>query len=142
MAKTKSCPKCEQQVPVACKACPCGYSFFNAKRARISSLNSVNSGGEDIRRRTQRVRREKPDYYDSLEYDKQHVRRVRTRHSECDEDETKTKGKRKKIKKEEEEEDDLTIYSNMTQEKQEHCAIILAELNRKLQVVTWKPPIA
>lgn len=80
----KGCPKCEQQVnkildmygidykqwfvqvPVACKACPCGHSFFNARRT-----TRVPSPGEDIRRRTQRVRREKPNYYDALEYDKQ-----------------------------------------------------------------------
>lgn len=54
------------QVPVACKACPCGHSFFNAKKT-----TRVPSPGEDIRRRTQRVRREKPNYYDALEYDKQ-----------------------------------------------------------------------
>lgn len=55
---------------MACKACPCGHSFFNARRTA-----RVLSPGEDIRRRTQRVRREKPNYYDALEYDK-HIKRV------------------------------------------------------------------
>lgn len=59
------------QVPVACKACPCGHSFFNARKT-----SRVLSPGEDIRRRTQRVRREKPDYYDALVYDKQ-IKKVR-----------------------------------------------------------------
>lgn len=46
------------------------------------------------------------------------------------------KAKRKKIKKEEEEDEEVT---SLTQEKQNQCAIILAELNRKMQLVTWKP---
>ncbi|KAG9474860.1 hypothetical protein GDO78_003362 [Eleutherodactylus coqui] len=28
---TKSCPQCDQQVPVACKSCPCGYIFISRK---------------------------------------------------------------------------------------------------------------
>ncbi|XP_050759841.1 UPF0547 protein C16orf87 homolog isoform X2 [Gymnogyps californianus] len=28
---TKSCPECDQQVPVACKSCPCGYIFISRK---------------------------------------------------------------------------------------------------------------
>ncbi|XP_066099547.1 uncharacterized protein [Saccopteryx bilineata] len=32
---TKSCPDCDQQVPVACKSCPCGYVFINRKRLKI-----------------------------------------------------------------------------------------------------------
>ncbi|XP_044764876.1 UPF0547 protein C16orf87 homolog [Coccinella septempunctata] len=128
----KGCPKCDQQVPVACKACPCGYSFFNARRTA-----RVLSPGADMRRRTQRVRREKPNYYDALEYDKR--ARKTKRHSECeDEDVNKKEGKRKKkVKKEEEEDDDL--INNLPPEKQKQCAIILEELNRKLQMVTWKP---
>lgn len=167
----KGCPKCDQQVcmpintyvqlrhnksqvPVACKACPCGYSFFNARRtARVSSP------GEDMRRRTQRVRREKPNYYDVLEYDK-HIKKVKKalissydykfllqiklRNSECDNDEDYPGGKvdgrkvkRKRVKKEEEDEDEGV--TNLTAEKQAQCSIILAELNRKMQLVMWKP---
>ncbi|XP_028333328.2 UPF0547 protein C16orf87 isoform X3 [Physeter macrocephalus] len=32
---TKSCPECDQQVPVACKSCPCGYVFINRKPLKI-----------------------------------------------------------------------------------------------------------
>ncbi|XP_046539331.1 histone-lysine N-methyltransferase SETMAR-like isoform X2 [Equus quagga] len=32
---TKSCPECDQQVPVACKTCPCGYVFINRKLLKI-----------------------------------------------------------------------------------------------------------
>ncbi|XP_052583410.1 UPF0547 protein C16orf87 homolog isoform X2 [Peromyscus californicus insignis] len=28
---TKSCPECDQQIPVACKSCPCGYIFISRK---------------------------------------------------------------------------------------------------------------
>ncbi|XP_022907742.1 UPF0547 protein C16orf87 homolog isoform X2 [Onthophagus taurus] len=131
----KGCPKCEQQVPVACKACPCGYSFFNARRT-----SKVLSQSDD-RRRTQRVRREKPDYYDILEYDKQ-IKKTKARNSECENDEDgskrdASKPRRKKVKKEEEEEDDVML--GLSIEKQNQCAVILEELNRKMQLVMWKP---
>lgn len=149
----KGCPKCDQQVPVACKACPCGHSFFNARRNTRAA-----SPAEDIRRRTQRVRREKPNYYDALEFDKQ-VKKViknrrffctrilfvifcwqtKTRNSECDNDDDSRQitKKKKKVKKEDEEEDDL--INHMSAEKQVQCGIILSELNRKMTSVTWKP---
>ncbi|XP_047567353.1 histone-lysine N-methyltransferase SETMAR-like [Lutra lutra] len=46
---TKSCPECDQQVPVACKSCPCGYVFINRKLLKVkcseksSSFTEVNS---------------------------------------------------------------------------------------------------
>lgn len=58
------------KVPVACKACPCGHSFFNARRNSIKSPPSPDSGVMKTRR-TNRIKREKPNYYDALEYDKQ-----------------------------------------------------------------------
>ncbi|XP_018330076.1 UPF0547 protein C16orf87 homolog [Agrilus planipennis] len=128
----KCCPKCEQQVPVACKTCRCGYLFFNARR------NSRTSSTSEDLRRTQRIRREKPNYYDALEYDKQ-TRKMRQRNSECenDDDKKETKTKKRKQKKEEEEEDEVTAH--LSPEKQQHCSIILEELNTKLQLVGWKP---
>ncbi|KAF2880152.1 hypothetical protein ILUMI_26015 [Ignelater luminosus] len=130
---TKGCPKCEQQVPVACKACRCGHTFFSARRT-TRALSPV----DESRRRTQRVRREKPDFYDSLEYDKQ-VKRAKLRNSECEDGDKKdpNKVKRRKIKVEEEEEEDTVIP--LTPEKQLMCTIVLNEINRKLQMVTWKP---
>ncbi|XP_039097120.1 UPF0547 protein C16orf87 homolog [Hyaena hyaena] len=32
---TKSCPECDQQVPVACKSCPCGYIFIKRKLLKV-----------------------------------------------------------------------------------------------------------
>ncbi|XP_036766934.1 UPF0547 protein C16orf87 homolog isoform X2 [Manis pentadactyla] len=60
---TKSCPECDQQVPVACKSCPCGYIFIsrkllNAKHPEKSPPSTENKH-EAKRRRTERVRREK-----------------------------------------------------------------------------------
>uniref|UniRef100_A0A7M4E8C8 Chromosome 16 open reading frame 87 n=1 Tax=Crocodylus porosus TaxID=8502 RepID=A0A7M4E8C8_CROPO len=60
---TKSCPDCDQQVPVACKSCPCGYIFISrkllhAKRAEKSPPTAENRS-EAKRRRTERVKREK-----------------------------------------------------------------------------------
>lgn len=122
---------------MACKACPCGHSFFSARR----NTARVLSAGDDSSRRPQRVKREKPNYYDALEYDKQ-TRRTRLRSSECDDEDYNVKKdgaktKKKKVKKEEEEEEDM--FSNLSAEKQAQYGLILEELNRKLQLVTWRP---
>lgn len=57
------------KVPVACKACPCGHSFFNARRNSIKSPPSPDSGVMKTRR-TNRIQRVRPNYYDALEFDK------------------------------------------------------------------------
>lgn len=67
---------------------------------------------------------------------------IKTRNSECENDEDANKKdpnkiKRKKVKKEEDEDDD--VITNLSTEKQVQCSIILEELNRKMQMVTWKP---
>lgn len=96
MAKTraivKNCPKCSQNVAVASKSCKCGYSFFVTRRStRASGTGSGGSvrgstpaepdkgadGDCDERRRTSRVRREKPNYYDSQEYEKKKKKKDR-----------------------------------------------------------------
>jgi len=60
------------QLPVACKACPCGHNFFSARRAVITAQAAeVRDEGNMKRRRTERVKRGKPNYYDALEYEKQ-----------------------------------------------------------------------
>lgn len=63
----KNCPNCESRVAVATKSCKCGYSFFETRR----SLRIAEALEEaDELRRTSRVRREKPNYYDSQQFDK------------------------------------------------------------------------
>uniref|UniRef100_A0AAA9S3B3 Chromosome 18 C16orf87 homolog n=1 Tax=Bos taurus TaxID=9913 RepID=A0AAA9S3B3_BOVIN len=60
---TKSCPECDQQVPVACKSCPCGYIFISRKLLNAKhpekAPSSTENKHEAKRRRTERVRREK-----------------------------------------------------------------------------------
>lgn len=77
------------QVPVACKKCGCGHTFFVARRgASCVSTNRENSeeseemptspqGQEELKptRRSGRVTRERPNFYDALEYENQ-TRRV------------------------------------------------------------------
>ncbi|XP_073882833.1 UPF0547 protein C16orf87 homolog isoform X3 [Macaca fascicularis] len=43
---TKSCPECDQQVPVACKSCPCGYIFISRKllNAKHSEKSPPSTG--------------------------------------------------------------------------------------------------
>ncbi|XP_043271369.1 UPF0547 protein C16orf87 homolog [Venturia canescens] len=155
MAKTKTiskgCPKCEQQVPVACKACPCGHSFFNARRNSIKSPPSPEPGVMKTRR-TNRVKRGKPDYYDALEYDKQtrksaKIRRTRETGSDSDCRQLNKK-KRKKGKGRGrpsnnsgmgDEEDEMEGVSSLPPEKQLTCSLILQELNNKMSTVAWKP---
>ncbi|GAB1293425.1 UPF0547 protein C16orf87 homolog [Apodemus speciosus] len=43
---TKSCPECDQQIPVACKSCPCGYIFISRKllNAKHSEKSPPSTG--------------------------------------------------------------------------------------------------
>ncbi|XP_061102156.1 UPF0547 protein C16orf87 homolog isoform X2 [Conger conger] len=59
---TKSCPECDQQIPVACKSCPCGYVFISRKllNAKLTERSPPTIDKLDAkRRRTERIRREK-----------------------------------------------------------------------------------
>ncbi|XP_072024579.1 uncharacterized protein [Amphiura filiformis] len=96
----KSCPDCDQQVPVACKACYCGFRFFEKKKStdnvspsnktspnnktsgaevhtksQISSDNIIGGSSATKSRRTSRTKRERPDYYSASEYENQ-IRRL------------------------------------------------------------------
>ncbi|XP_054713148.1 UPF0547 protein C16orf87 homolog [Uloborus diversus] len=64
---TKQCPKCQQHVPVACKACPCSHVFFVARRPVSVHKVGRTDDGEVKRRRTERTKRERPDYFNSLQ---------------------------------------------------------------------------
>ncbi|XP_069543699.1 UPF0547 protein C16orf87 homolog isoform X1 [Brachyistius frenatus] len=62
---TKSCPECDQQIPVACKSCPCGYVFISRKllNAKLNERSSpaIADKLDFKRRRTERIRRERID---------------------------------------------------------------------------------
>lgn len=155
MAKTKTiskgCPKCELQVPVACKACPCGHSFFNARRNSVKSPPSPESGTMRTRR-TNRIKREKPNYYDALEYDKQTRKSAKLRRaveSSTDIDCRQLNKKRKRKGKGKgkgggssgagDDDDEMEGVSGLSIEKQLTCSLILQELNNKMRIVAWKP---
>ncbi|XP_014214952.1 UPF0547 protein C16orf87 homolog [Copidosoma floridanum] len=156
MAKTKTiskgCPKCERQMPVACKACRCGHSFFNARRNSIKSPPSPEAGTIKTRR-TNRIKREKPNYYDSLEFEKQtrksnKLRRVIETGSDSDTQKLNSKKKKRKGKGKGrggsssgagDDDDELEGVSGLPPEKQLTCSLILQELNNKMSTVAWKP---
>lgn len=66
------------QVAVASKNCPkCNHSFYEAKRISLglfcdpsTSSTDDTSGNPGSSRRTSRVKREKPNYYDASEFEK------------------------------------------------------------------------
>uniref|UniRef100_A0A2A4JK04 UPF0547 domain-containing protein n=1 Tax=Heliothis virescens TaxID=7102 RepID=A0A2A4JK04_HELVI len=147
----KSCPKCELQVAVASKSCKCGHTFFAARRG-ADCLPAV----EDIRRRTGRVRRSQPQFYDAQHYQKQIKRRSPKKRSlsrSMDED-TKPKDKnesararrRRALRRAQrpppgnsgERTRDPTPQLRPPQLAR--CRLILQEINRKISAVTWQPP--
>ncbi|XP_077144801.1 UPF0547 protein C16orf87 homolog isoform X1 [Ranitomeya variabilis] len=60
---TKSCPQCDQQVPVACKSCPCGFIFISRKLLHGRQTERMPPTSENRsdpkRRRTERIKRER-----------------------------------------------------------------------------------
>ena len=78
LSVSKQCDECGGPNPVACKSCTaCGADFYNSSLDKSDSPGDPNGdlvsdtpstpGSE--RRRSERVRREKPDYYDALDFD-------------------------------------------------------------------------
>ncbi|XP_026747975.1 UPF0547 protein C16orf87-like isoform X1 [Trichoplusia ni] len=153
----KSCPKCElqmysSQVAVASKSCKCGHTFFAARRA-ADCLPAV----EDIRRRTGRVRRSQPQFYDAQHYQKQIKRRSPKKRSlsrSMDED-TKPKDKnesararRRRALRRAQRPPPGNNSGDRTRDPTPQlrppqiarCRLILEEINRKISAVTWQPP--
>ncbi|KFB42182.1 UPF0547 protein C16orf87 homolog [Anopheles ziemanni] len=175
---TKHCPECEVQVAIASKKCSCGHVFSmrqssatvyeppsrsktGPKRKAAQAASSSSDGrkgsgsGQVQRRRTSRVRREKPNYYDSLQYEK---KKKKTKKS------SKTsliKGKDAKQAqlitaketqvaranrhanrraKKEEIDGGGDLAAKLPLDKQEVAAIILSEINRKIGSVVWTQP--
>ncbi|XP_043188771.1 UPF0547 protein C16orf87 homolog [Amphibalanus amphitrite] len=158
---TKECPGCERQLPVACKTCPCGHSFRKSSDSTVSSAAPVGSPGRapgaakegesPARRRTERVKREKPKFYDASQYE----RAPRKRKPKPVEPDTKKvriderRSLKEKVKEEREEvnggggagagdEQEMVyedIMADATREETAKYAIVLSEINRKLCVV-------
>jgi len=126
------------------------------------------------RRRSVRAKRDKPDYYDALDYDSKRQKTPRSDKKKVglptkapapsslrrfpgttqnlgratlawrkDEDESAKKKVKKTVQtgktKEEAEEQGDPVLEDIPMEKVFSCAVGLAEINRKLGVVMWKP---
>ncbi|KYQ50816.1 hypothetical protein ALC60_09955 [Trachymyrmex zeteki] len=103
-------------------------------------------------RRTNRIKREKPNYYDALEYDKQmkksaKIRRTTDNSNDIDCRQLNKKKKRKGKGKGKsgsnsgmgDDDDEMDGINGLSPEKQLTCSLILQELNNKMRVVAWKP---
>ncbi|CAG5850793.1 unnamed protein product [Menidia menidia] len=159
---TKSCPECDQQIPVACKSCPCGYVFIsrkllNAKLSECSSpaiaagqagshwhllltLENMTNGGVaiivldmlDFKRR--RTERIRKERIDSpLTSDMENRRRPRANNQS----DTIRRGRgRPKTKDQrgqrEKQEKEVDIYAGLSDEKAFVFSVALAEINRKI----------
>ncbi|XP_033899097.1 UPF0547 protein C16orf87 homolog [Acipenser ruthenus] len=144
---TKSCPECDQQIPVACKGCPCGYVFIsrkllNAKQAEKSS--SIDNKSDAKRRRTERIRRGKINSTATKDLEN----RKRSRTNSHSEHIRRGRGRPKSVssKKHEEEKEkqdkEIDIYASLSDEKAFVFSVALAEINRKIlnQRLILQPP--
>ena len=187
----KECEACFEQIPVACKTCPeCNHELIPERKDSVSLHgNDVAALGlaEDLgdldsdrveKRRSVRAKRDKPDYYDALDYDSKRAKAMKnsgagtpkrvvgfgsrvspggkvrrnvgysfqqTRatlawRKEDDEDFARRKGKKPNGSKKEEIEETYDYIDEIPPEKVFSCAVGLAEINRKLGIVMWKPP--
>ncbi|XP_051972947.1 UPF0547 protein C16orf87 homolog [Xyrauchen texanus] len=131
---TKSCPECDQQIPVACKSCPCGYVFISRKLLNAKLNERSNPVMDPKRRRTERIRKEKINLTSTndMENRKQSrsnsqsdpIRRGRGR--------PKTVGLKKQEEEKEKQEKEVDIYANLSDEKAFVFSVALAEINRKI----------
>ncbi|XP_077376512.1 UPF0547 protein C16orf87 homolog [Festucalex cinctus] len=148
---TKSCPECDQQIPVACKSCPCGYVFISRKllNAKLNECSSTNAADklEFKRRRTERVRRERPDggptaaggvgdpgdgrrqqHHPRANGQADPIRRGRGR--------PKTVGVKKHEDDKEKQEKEVDVYAGLSDERAFVFSVALAEINRKILAQT------
>ncbi|KAK7912794.1 hypothetical protein WMY93_013005 [Mugilogobius chulae] len=136
---TKSCPECDQQIPVACKSCPCGFVFISRKLLTARLNESPSSPGgltdqlESKRRRTERIRK---DRVESLPSDMENRRKARP---SCQGDtirrgrgRPKTVGLKKVEDDREKQEKEVDMYASLSDEKAFVFSVALAEINRKI----------
>uniref|UniRef100_A0A1B6DZ30 Uncharacterized protein n=1 Tax=Clastoptera arizonana TaxID=38151 RepID=A0A1B6DZ30_9HEMI len=148
MAIKKICPFCGLQVAVAYKTCPgCKHSFSAAKKNDVPHT-IVSEEGQTNRRRTERVRREKPNYYDASEFEKKTKKKksdkIKIGANPRGRPPNSTQGlksRKKKGSKKKEQSDDSDSGPNivLNAEKELQCSIILADINRKFMSTMWKP---
>lgn len=155
-AITKGCPHCGMQIAVACKVCP------GCRRVLIA--NTKRSGPtpappppppppppvEVVSRRTSRVKRGKPQFYDASQFEKKkQIKRrkepeiIRARNINVAPAQSQALSKKKikkKVKpaeKEEQVEEEEPPPINLTPDKIKQFSIVLNELNYKLFSTSW-----
>ncbi|KAF2983195.1 hypothetical protein EK904_000558 [Melospiza melodia maxima] len=125
-------------VPVACKSCPCGYIFISrkllhAKRAERSPPITENKS-EAKRRRTERVKREKIN--SAVSKDLENRKRSRSNshsdHSRRGRGRPKSASAKKHEEEREKQEKEVDMYANLSDEKAFVFSVALAEINRKI----------
>ncbi|VVC31707.1 Hypothetical protein CINCED_3A011060 [Cinara cedri] len=168
----KICPGCGLQFPVAVKTCTkCKHSFYLSKKditpkispnvATATTVSPVVEGKDvmivgptrsDGRRRTERVRREKPNYYDASAF----IRKTRKRTEKPNPKQNDNFQGRRGVQitqpkkgvtpqkqnyktKVMQDPEDKIYHTIMKNEKAKVCAIILTELNDKLMLTSWRP---
>ncbi|XP_013882635.1 UPF0547 protein C16orf87 homolog [Austrofundulus limnaeus] len=134
---TKSCPECDQQIPVACKSCPCGFVFISRKllNAKLNECPSpaIADKLDFKRRRTERIRRERTG--SSLTSDMENRRRPRVSQSDAirrSRGRPKTVGPKKQEEEKDKQEREVDIYASLSDEKAFVFSVALAEINRKI----------
>jgi len=87
----KECDACAEQIPVACKTCPeCNHELIPERKDSVGPCavgESVTTITEEIipdldndkteKRRSVRAKRDKPDYYDALDYDSKRAKAIK-----------------------------------------------------------------
>ncbi|XKL65113.1 hypothetical protein PGB90_005199 [Kerria lacca] len=116
-----------------------------------NSQVNLNATEDSSRRRTERVKREKPHFYDASEFqnkskkkknDKNNIKTNKQSKTQAAQLRKKEKKRLKELKLREslaETEDENIYESIMTERKAEQLAIILQELNNKLSLSAWRP---
>ncbi|KAM8946448.1 UPF0547 protein C16orf87 homolog isoform 2-T2 [Pelodytes ibericus] len=135
---TKSCPQCDQQVPVACKSCPCGYIFISRKllHAKQSERLPPTSGNrsDPKRRRTERIKRER--IHATVNKDLENRKRSRSNSqseaSRRGRGRPKTTTTKKNEEAQEKQEKEVDMYASLSDEKAFVFSVALAEINRKI----------
>ncbi|XP_040185408.1 UPF0547 protein C16orf87 homolog isoform X2 [Lithobates pipiens] len=135
---TKSCPQCDQQVPVACKSCPCGYIFISRKLLHARQTERIHPTSENRsdpkRRRTERIKRER--IISTVSRDLENRRRSRSNsQSEAvrrGRGRPKTVTSKKPEEEKEKQEKEVDMYANLSDEKAFVFSVALAEINRKI----------
>ncbi|XP_018594452.1 UPF0547 protein C16orf87 homolog isoform X3 [Scleropages formosus] len=132
---TKACPECDQQIPVACKSCHCGYVFISRKllSSRLPERPPpALDKFEAKRRRTERNQKEKTSPANDMENKRrsrsnsqsEQIRRGRGR--------PKTATQKKQEEEKEKQEKESDIYASLSDEKAFVFSVALAEINRKI----------